>query len=182
MTQTRLFHDLNHLRKSQGARRYTTRERQDAYIQEHYLDKTNKEMAAHLGVTPAAVKARMTTMGLNRQARRDETWQTVLDLKAQGLGPKAIAAATNRSVATIDEMLSRARKERITAPPVRRKSNRQNDRDALESRHSEPKIRMMYAAKLAGLPTETTEKHIPREYIGKAFTADYEVVISALIS
>ncbi len=189
MTQTRLFHDITHLRKSQGARRYTTRERQDAYIQEHYLDMTNKEMAAHLGVTPAAVKARMATLGLNRQSRRDETWQRVLDLKAQGLGPKAIAAATGRSVSTIDEMLIRARKEHITAPPARKKSNRQNDRDALESRTPEGEIRRMYAAKQAGLPTDTPLKSIPGEYRGPAlaqdikgaYLLDYEVVIRALL-
>ncbi|PTX14411.1 hypothetical protein C8N40_11176 [Pontibacter mucosus] len=58
----------------------------------------------------------------------------------------------------------------------------QTARDLLEQRKREPQIRMMYAAKLAGMPNEKREEKIPREFIGKAFTADYEVVISALIS
>ena len=169
---------------------YQTRQRQDAYIRQNYMQMTNKQMAAHLDLTPPAVKFRMESMGLNRQARRDEAWRQVLALRDQGLAPKAIAEKMGCTYDRVASLLHRAKKENLTAPPIRRRGPSQDLRDRMETSHSEHQIRLFYAAQLAGKPRHTPTRDLPswavkqataRDLITGDYLLDYETVITALV-
>lgn len=156
MTQTRLFHDITHLRKSQAQKRKYSprvmqgtpeREQQDEYIRRNYHRMKDAELGRVMGLSAAAVKNRRLAMSLTHA-------------EAKG-GGKQPAAGTNLKRDVLEQ--------RTPEGEIRRM-------------YAAKKAELPLDTPLGSIPPEHRGPALARDLITGAYLLDYEVVISALIS